>query len=520
MDKKALLAVVLSVAVLILYQYYLAPKPAPVPAKAPVAGQAAPAVPKTAAPAVAPATALSQGTQPAAEHIVTVETDKYVARFSTVGGVPEYWMLKKYKGDTKQTKNQNVVILKPGSSLPPLSLGLVSDFDAAHLNFALVNGTTDLRLDKSHPEGKIVFEYSSGQALIRRTYTFHNDGYEVDLKDEVRGFPNYTITLGPDFGIYSREGGRGVHVGPVLLSGTDTIDVSRKKVEHGTVSYTKDVKWIAQEDKYFCSALVPHSKMDEAIAFQHNGNAAIAFRTKNPSVERFALFAGPKKPSDLAALGSGLQYIVDFGIFSIISRPILWLLKLIHGEVGNYGWSIVLLTLLIRIPFLPLVAKGQKSMKKLQQIQPMMQEIRQKYKKDPQRMQREMMDIYKKHKVNPMGGCLPMLLQIPVFFALYKVLLISIALRGAPFVLWITDLSQKDPYYVLPVIMGVTMFAQQKLTPVSVGVNPAQQKLMLIMPVIFTVMFMNFASGLVLYWMVNNLLSVAQQIYINKKVTV
>ncbi len=518
MDKKALLAVVLSVAVLILYQFYLAPKPAPVPST-PAAGQAAPAAQKAATPAVAPAAALSQGTQPAAQHIVTVETDQYVARFSTVGGVPEYWMLKKYRGATKQTKNRNVVILEPGSSLPPLSLGLVSDFDAAHLNFSLASGTTDLKLDKSHPEGKIVFEYSSGQALIRRTYTFHNGQYRVDLKDEVKGFPSYTITLGPDFGIYSREGGRGIHVGPVLLSGTDRIEVSHKKVEHGSVSYTQDVKWIAQEDKYFCSALVPHSKMDEAVAFMQSGNPVIAFRTKNPSVEKFAIYAGPKKQSDLAALGSGLQYIVDFGIFSIISRPILWLLKLIHSGVGNYGWSIVLLTLLIRIPFLPLVAKGQKSMKKLQMIQPLMQEIRQKYKKDPQRMQREMMDIYKKHKVNPMGGCLPMLLQIPVFFALYKVLLISIALRGAPFALWITDLSQKDPYYVLPVVMGITMFIQQKLTPVSTG-NPAQQKLMLIMPVIFTIMFMNFASGLVLYWLVNNLLSVAQQIYINKKVIV
>ncbi len=527
MDKKALLAVVLSVAVLILYQYFLVPKRAPVPAAtvsqtaatSQMAANAPIAQEKPAAMAATSAAALSQGAQKTVpEHIVTVETDQYVARFSSVGGVPDYWMLKKFKGDTKQTKNQNVVILTPGGSPAPLALGLVSDFDAANLNFT-VTGGGDLKLDKSHPEGKIVFEYTSGQALIRRTYTFHNGQYRVDLKDEVKGFPNYQITLGPDFGIYSREGGRGIHVGPVLLSGTDRIEVTPKKLEHGTISYTQDVKWIAQEDKYFCSAIVPHSKMDEAAAFMQNGNPIITFRAKNPSVEKFAIYAGPKKQSDLAALGSGLQYIVDFGFFSIIARPILWLLNLINGEIGNYGWSIIALTILIRIPFLPIVAKGQKSMKKLQMVQPMMQEIRQKYKKDPQRMQREMMELYKKHKVNPMGGCLPMLLQIPVFFALYKVLLIDVSLRGAPFALWITDLSQKDPYYVLPIIMGATMFLQQKMTPAAPG-NPAQQKLMLFMPVIFTFMFLNFASGLVLYWLVNNMLSVAQQAYINKKVTV
>ncbi len=175
----------------------------------------------------------------------------------------------------------------------------------------------------------------------------------------------------------------------------------------------------------------------------------------------------------------------------------------------------MLLTIVTRIPFIPIVNKDQKTMKRLQEIQPKMQEVKEKYKKDPQRMQQEMMELYKKHKVNPMGGCLPMLLQIPVFFALYKVLLVSIELRGAPFMLWVHDLSIKDPYYVLPIIMGITMIIQQKMTP-STG-DPKQQKLMMFMPVIFTFMFLSFASGLVLYWLVNNLLSIAQQFYVNKK---
>ena len=520
MDKNAILAIVLSVGILVLWQYFLAPKPSPVapaPAgKTAVRNAAAPGQtlpPEAASRAMAPATqsALPQKT-------VKVETDQYVANFSSVGGVPDSWMLKKYKGDTKQTKNQNVTILKgPSPVFPPaLAIGS-SDFEAAHLNFNVIGG--DLKLDSSHPEGTLVFEYSQGPISIKRTYTFHNGQYWVDVRDEVQGLPNYNITLGPDFGIYDREGGRGVHVGPLLLSGTNRIEVNPKKLQGGAMSYTQDVKWIAQEDKYFCAALLPKSKMDQAKAALEDSSPVISFAVKNPSVEEFILYAGPKNQDHLAALGSGLQYIVDFGFFSIIARPIFWFLQLIHSAIGNYGWSIVLLTILIRIPFLPIVAKGQKSMKKLQSIQPQMQEIRQKYKKDPQRMQKEMMDLYKKHKVNPMGGCFPMLLQIPVFFALYKVLLVAIQLRGAPFALWITDLSLKDPYYVLPIIMGVSMLVQQKMTPTGPG-NPAQQKMMMIMPVIFTVMFMNFASGLVLYWLVNNLLSIAQQAYINKKVTV
>jgi YidC/Oxa1 family membrane protein insertase len=233
-------------------------------------------------------------------------------------------------------------------------------------------------------------------------------------------------------------------------------------------------------------------------------------------VNKYMLYAGPKDIDQLAALHLGLEHIVDFGFFSIIARPIFWLLKFINSFIGNYGWSIIILTIVLRIPFIPLLNKGQKSMKKLQELQPKMAEIKEKYKKDPQRMQREMMELYKRYKVNPMGGCLPMLLQIPFFFALYKVLLVSIELRGAPFILWIHDLSVKDPYYVLPIVMGITMLAQQKMTPTSA--DPSQAKIMMFMPVIFTFMFLNFSSGLVLYWLVSNLLSIVQQFFVNMAV--
>jgi YidC/Oxa1 family membrane protein insertase len=255
----------------------------------------------------------------------------------------------------------------------------------------------------------------------------------------------------------------------------------------------------------------------------------VAFRAKS-GANSFHLYAGPKEHDTLAAFNIGLEHVIDFGFFSIIARPLFWVLKFFYSFLGNYGWAIVLITIVTRIPFIPLLNKSQKSMKKMQEIQPLMNDIKEKYKKDSQRMQKEMMELYKKHKVSPLGGCLPMLLQIPVFFALYQVLLRAIELRGAPFMLWITDLSAPDtlighiPAMIpliggfalgpLPLLMGATMFIQQKMTPSSM--DPTQAKMMLAMPIIFTFMFLNFASGLVLYWLVNNILGIIQQYFVNR----
>ncbi|MDA8168300.1 MAG: membrane protein insertase YidC [Nitrospiraceae bacterium] len=510
MDNKTVIAIVLSMMVLISFQYFYSkeikpPQTAPSPAANTAASgtaanavKAAPGVPVPATPSTVP------------EKIITVSTGDYTATFTTLGGLPTSWVLKKYESE-KGHKNKNVNILAEPGTPPALAIGWGGNYQGGMLNFSTSQG--NITLNKNNNTGTLVFEYSSGGISIRRTYTFHDGSYIVGLRDEVSGLPDYQITMGPDFGIYSRTE-KGVHTGPVLLSDSRTMEINPKKLE-GVVSYSGNIKWIAQEDKYFCAALVPVSKMDAARAWAEKGAALISFQAKSPSVEEFKLYAGPKETSYLEKAGAGLQYIVDFGFFSVISRPIFWFLKQIHSVVGNYGWAIIILTIVIRIPFIPLVMKGQTSMRKFQAIQPALQEIRQKYKKDPQRMQKEMMELYKKHKVNPMGGCLPMLLQIPVFFALYKVLLLAIELRGAPWAFWITDLSHKDPYYVLPIIMGITMLVQQKMTP-TMG-DPKQQKMMMLMPVIFTVMFLNFASGLVLYWLVNNLLSIAQQAYVNKK---
>ena len=295
------------------------------------------------------------------------------------------------------------------------------------------------------------------------------------------------------------------------------VDAKRKQYTAGKLkkpkAITGNIKWIALEDKYFFAALVPSGPMASADLWSNKEVPAVSLSGR-PGVQSFYVYVGPKSRYELMALDKGLEHIVDFGFFSIIAIPIFWLLKELFALTGNYGWSIILLTIVIRVPFLPLVSKSQRSMKKMQMVQPMVVEIKAKHKKNAEKMNQEVMALYKKYKVNPLGGCLPLLLQLPVFFALYKVLLAAIELRSAPWIFWIADLSQKDQFYVLPIVMGATMLLQQRMTPTS-G-DPKQQKIMQLMPIVFTFMFLWFPAGLVLYWLINNLLAIGQQYFINK----
>jgi YidC/Oxa1 family membrane protein insertase len=229
----------------------------------------------------------------------------------------------------------------------------------------------------------------------------------------------------------------------------------------------------------------------------------------------YVAYLGPKDYDLLKAAGHQFDAAIDLGFFSIIAQPLMIALKFFHGYLGNWGFAIILLTVCIKALFWPLTQKSYSSMKAMQKLQPKMAKLREKYANDKQRLNTEMMTLYKENRVNPFGGCLPILIQIPVFFALYQVLLRSIELRHAPFMWWITDLSAKDPYYVTPLIMGVTMFLQQKMTPTTM--DPMQARLMMMMPVVFTFLFLNFPSGLVIYWLVNNVLTIAQQYLINRK---
>jgi YidC/Oxa1 family membrane protein insertase len=217
----------------------------------------------------------------------------------------------------------------------------------------------------------------------------------------------------------------------------------------------------------------------------------------------------------LKELGVGAEGLIDFGFFTIVAKPLLWFLKLTHTVTKNFGIDIIILSILIKIIFLPLTQISMKSMKEMQKVQPEMGRLKEQFKNDKTRLQQETMLLYKRRKINPMSGCLPMLIQIPVFIALYNALQNSIEMRHAPFILWIMDLSAKDPIYVTPIIMGATMVLQQKMTPTAA--DPAQAKIFMLMPIMFTFLFLNFPSGLVLYWMVTNILSIAHQYYMNKK---
>ena len=510
MDKRTLLAVVLALIVFIGSQYFFSP-PSPPPPAQPQKTETKPESPTTethAPPVTPPTSAATEESAPSKD--IRIETQLYVAVFSSRGGTIKEFDLKTYKDNS----GNPVSLLKAPGVYPPLGLGEKEDFSLSKASF-VVRGT-DLTLRGSET-GALSFEYTQPPVSIKRTYTFYADRYKFDIKDEIQGLPEYWITMGSDFGIYDIKDDTAPHLGPVILKDTDRIELETSKLGEPK-TYKEGIKWIAEEDKYFFSSIVPldQAQLIEARAWKVQDSPVIALKMR-PGVNTFIVYAGPKEYNRLQDLNVGLEHIIDFGFFSILARPLFWILKFFYKFLGNYGWAIVLLTIIVRIPFIPLINKSQKAMKKMQELQPKLTELREKYKNDPQKMQKETLEIYKKYKVNPMGGCLPMLLQIPVFFALYKVLMIAIELRGAPFMLWVTDLSAKDPYYILPIVMGITMVVQQKMTPTSL--DPKQNKLMMLMPVIFTFMFLNFASGLVLYWLVNNVLSIIQQYITNKKLS-
>jgi YidC/Oxa1 family membrane protein insertase len=519
MENRTLIAIALSMFILIGFQFFVAKQQPPVQQSKPSAAAPAASAPKekeAAKPAAPAPVAVAPQISPAEEKEIRVENSLFSAVLTSRGGTVKFWEIKKYKD--KQGKD--VVLLPKPGPLPALGIGADTNFDLSRENFSVLG--KDLTLDGNNKSGTIVFEYAKDGVSVRRTYTFYADTYKFDLADQVSGIPAYWITLGSDFGAYEKEAGY-AHLGPALLKGTSLEELKPKNVKEPK-TFKGDLRWIAQEDKYFCSAIVPAGPVEEARSWTYEGSPVIAFKGK-PGENKFYVYAGPKVNDRLEKFGFGLEYIVNFGFFSIIARPLFWILKFFNRFFGNYGWSIILLTIVVRVPFIPLLNKGQKSMRKLQELQPKMAEIKEKYKKDPQKMQAEMMELYKKYKVNPMGGCLPMLVQIPFFFALYKVLLVSIELRGAPWLLWITDLSAPDTLFghlagfslggPLPYLMGITMLIQQKMTPTSA--DPKQAKIMMLMPIVFTFMFLNFASGLVLYWLVNNLLSIIQQFFVNRK---
>ncbi|MBR5347497.1 MAG: membrane protein insertase YidC [Deltaproteobacteria bacterium] len=377
---------------------------------------------------------------------------------------------------------------------------------------------------------KLVFKAVSGANIIEKTYTFTGNRYffDVSLRIINRGGQiargNVTLSLvQPVEQLVSKD--RFAFSQAAALVDDDLKTSEFAKLSKTPFSFLNKVKWSGFEDKnkYFIGTVIPLSGgtrsadviQTEDAYFNRIASESFNIGPGEEAALTYTVYYGPRDMDILKTSGHELDRIIDFGWFDIIARPLLKILHFFYGFVGNYGWSIILLTVIIKILFWPLTEKSYTSMKAMQKLQPEMQKIRQKFKDDKQQLNIEVMQLYRKHKVNPLGGCLPMLLQIPVFFALYKVLMEDIALRHAPFMLWIQDLSAKDPYYVTPLIMGASMFIQQKMTPNTM--EGPQAKMLLYMPLIFTFMFLNFPSGLVIYWLVNNLLTILQQFLINRK---
>ncbi|MES9992576.1 MAG: membrane protein insertase YidC [Candidatus Thiodiazotropha sp.] len=300
----------------------------------------------------------------------------------------------------------------------------------------------------------------------------------------------------------------------------DFDEMAKKKL-----NVESDQGWLAMIEHYFLSAWIPPKDQVEHFYTNALSGGKYLIGSYSPTVTVAGgetkslsrqLYIGPKLQDQLEVIAEGLELTVDYGWLTVIAKPIFWLLKTIHNWVGNWGWSIIILTLLIKAAFYKLSETSYKSMANMRKFTPRIQAIKDRYGDDKQRIQAAMMELYKKEKINPLGGCLPILVQIPVFIALYWVLLESVELRQAPWVLWIDSLSEKDPYFILPLIMGVSMFVQQKLNPAPP--DPMQAKIMMTLPFVFTIFFAFFPAGLVLYWVVNNLISIAQQWYITRKI--
>ena len=385
----------------------------------------------------------------------------------------------------------------------------------------------------------VTFVNERGGVRLEKTYYLVDGSYVVEVEHRITQL-NQNNTGGlvlyneivRDSSAVSDSEFYSTFTGPALYTDKDKfLKINFSDIEKNKADIPKQIPagepgWIAMVQHYFASAWIPSDKSVRDVyvgkveqnLFRIGLQVPIAaIATGSSYVESTRLFIGPQEETLLEKIAPGFDLIKDYGYLTVIAKPIFWLLEQIHSYVANWGWSIVILTFIIKLVFFPLSAASYKSMARMKEVQPRLMNLREQFKGDPQKLNRAMMDLYKQEKINPLGGCLPVVVQIPVFIALYWVLLSSVEMRNAPWTLWIKDLSVPDPYFILPIIMAVSMFVQTRLNPTPP--DPLQAKIMLWMPIIFSVMFFFFPAGLVLYWVVNNILSIAQQWQINQMFT-
>jgi YidC/Oxa1 family membrane protein insertase len=485
----------------------------------------------SAAPAVEGAAAVpGAAAAPAKSETVTITTDVLKAEIASVGGELRRLELLKHKDTQDPTKN--VVLFDASPSRTYLGqTGLIGGaFPNHRTSYTIEPGSRTL---DSGNEVKLVMTAEQGGVKLTKTYTFHRGDYTIGVKHDVTNVSGAPVAPS----LYEqlvRDGGAlpgdskfySTFTGPAVYTDADkfqklTFDkIGSGKDSHATKS---DNGWIAMIQHYFVSAFVPPEKAPREIFTKKMDNNLFAVGNILPmgtiapgatvSMDT-RLYSGPQESATLEKIAPGLDLVKDYGWLTIVAKPIFWLMTQIHGILGNWGWTIIVLTILIKLAFFPLSAASYRSMAKMKLVTPRMTAIRERHKGDPTKMNQAMMELYKTEKINPLGGCLPIVVQIPVFIALYWVLLASVEMRNAPWLGWIHDLASPDPFYILPVLMAVSMFIQTKLNPTPP--DPVQAKVMMFMPIIFSVMFFFFPSGLVLYWVVNNILSITQQWFITR----
>ena len=471
---------------------------------------------------------------------IKVETDVMRVELSTQGGDVRHVEFKLHKGTLDKSKN--FVLLQSTPDLIYIAQsGLIGDglpnhrtrYEAKSRDYTLADGAQalEVRLEAAEP-----IVNGGNDIKVAQVYKFTRGSYLIEVAYEISNGSDKTLT---PYGYFQLVRGRKAPEGDsamlptytgaaVYTKGEKFQKVAFDDIDKGKTPYSKtsqDEGWVAMIQHYFLSAFLPKEKTPREFYTKSlegglytagtviTGAAIAAGKTGRVEAP---LYVGPQETAKLEKLAPGLDLVVDFGILTVIAVPLFMVLIWMHSWVGNWGIAIILLTVLLKAMFYPLQAASYKAMAKMKLIAPKMQQLKERYGDDRQRMQKGMMELYQKEKVNPMAGCLPIVVQMPVFIALYWVILASVELRHAPFYGWITDLSSIDPWYVLPVLMGASMIIQTKLNPEPP--DPIQAKMMKIMPIAFSVFFFFFPAGLVLYWLVNNVLSIWQQWHINKQI--
>ncbi|MBT0959964.1 membrane protein insertase YidC [Denitromonas iodatirespirans] len=466
---------------------------------------------------------------------LTVRTDSVVALISADGGDIIRLELTHHKATADKSKNyvlldngtRHIYAAQSGLTGPGLP-NHKTRFTLPEGEQVLADGADSLTVRLSAP--------AANGVAVDKLLTFHRDSYVIDVAYEIRNGSDTPVRTDAYFQ-FLRDGeaaetteamGVSTFTGPAFYTDANKFQkVSFDDIADGSAKFVKkdDNGWVAMVQHYFVSAYLPEQGVQREYFARKINDKFYTAGTILP-VDEIApgatasvgarLYSGPQEQEHLEAIAPGLDLVVDYGWLTVIAAPLFWVLQWFHNLTGNWGWAIILVTICLKIIFFPLSAASYKSMAKMRTLGPRLQRMKEQYGDDKARMQKEMMEIYKKEKINPLGGCLPILVQIPVFIALYWVLLGSVEMRQAPWLGWITDLSVKDPYFILPIIMGATMLIQMRLNPTPP--DPMQAKVMMAMPIVFTFMFLFFPAGLVLYWVVNNTLSIAQQWQITKMI--